>query len=72
MNHKGEVFSVYAFDTEAFSCSEEYDLPGTNCISSDAVSWFMTNQMEHSHKYHSRDFIFMSSPVQEFMQAANV
>lgn len=38
---KKEVFSVYAFDTEMFECGEALGLPGTNCIGSDAVSWFM-------------------------------
>jgi len=36
-----EILSIYAFDTEHFECSEMYDLPGTNCVGSNAVSWFM-------------------------------
>jgi hypothetical protein len=35
-----EVLSVYAFDTEMFECSNSLNLPGTNCIGSDAVTWF--------------------------------
>jgi hypothetical protein len=48
---EAEVFSIYAFDTEKFECSEKLGLPGTNCIGSDSVSWFMSQQAEHSHKY---------------------
>ena len=35
-----EVLSVYAFDTEMFECSNSLNLPGTNCVGSDAVTWF--------------------------------
>lgn len=72
LDFKEEVFSIYAFDTEMFECSEKLGLPGTNCTGSDAVSWFMEQQALHSHKFLERDFIFMHQPLQEFMFAANV
>lgn len=60
---RSEVFSLYAFDTETFKCAEMTGLPGTNCIASDAVSWFMENQINNSHQYEWRDFIFMHQPL---------
>jgi hypothetical protein len=74
MSHKEhkEVFSIYSFDTEMFKCGAELGLPGTNCVGSDAVSWFMEQQMKHSHQWSQRDFLFMHEPLQEFMFAANV
>ena len=43
MDHAGknEVLSVYVFDSEQWQCSQELGLPGTNCIGTDAVSWFV-------------------------------
>lgn len=38
---KLEVFSVYVFDSEDWNCSDALGLPGTNCIGSNAISWFM-------------------------------
>jgi len=38
---KYEVMSLYAFDTDDFKCAELTSLPGTNCVGTDAVSWFM-------------------------------
>ena len=38
---KQEVMSIYSFDSEHWNCSEALGLPGTNCIGSNAVSWFM-------------------------------
>lgn len=67
-----EVFSIYGFDTEMFNCATDLDLPGTNCIGSDAVSWYMDQQVNHSHQWKDRDFLFMHEPLQEFMFAANV
>lgn len=37
---KSEIMSVFAFDTEDFKCGDDLGLPGTNCVGSDAVSWF--------------------------------
>lgn len=54
-----EVFSVFGFDTDDFQCSETLGLPGTNCIGSNAISWFMGQQIHHSHPYHQRDLLFM-------------
>jgi hypothetical protein len=62
-NGKYEVMSVYAFDSEDFKCSTELGLPGTNCVGSNAVSWFMDQQANHAHKYHNRDFMFMHQPL---------
>ena len=43
MDSKGkEILSLYAFDSEDFKCSDALGLPGTNCIGSNAVSWFMS------------------------------
>jgi hypothetical protein len=36
-----EVFSVYAFDSEDYNCSDAIGLPGTNCIGSNSISWYM-------------------------------
>lgn len=53
-----EVTSIFGFDTEHWNCSE-LGLPGTNCIGTNAISWFMGQQMHFSHPYHQRDLIFM-------------
>jgi hypothetical protein len=67
-----EVFSVYAFDSEDYNCSDAFGLPGTNCIGSNAISWYMDQQKNHSHPYKDRDILFMHQPIQEFMYSANV
>jgi hypothetical protein len=42
MNKNGEeVFSIYVFDSEDWNCSTALGLPGTNCIGSNAIGWFM-------------------------------
>lgn len=69
---KQEVFSIYGFDSEDFQCSDALGLPGTNCIGSNAVSWFSTQQTKYSHNFKGRDLLFMHQPLQEFMYAANV
>lgn len=38
---KLEAFSIYTFDSEDWNCSDALGLPGTNCIGTDAISWFM-------------------------------
>ncbi len=53
-----EVFSVYAFDSEHWNCSDALGLPGTNCIGTNAISWFMTQQKNYSHNYTFRDLVF--------------
>lgn len=55
---KNEVMSVYVFDSEDWNCSDALNLPGTHCIGSNAVSWFMEQQALHSHHYHLRDMLF--------------
>lgn len=37
---KYEQLSVYTFDTDDWSCSDGINLPGANCIGSNAISWF--------------------------------
>jgi hypothetical protein len=58
MTQGKEVFSVYMFDSEHWDCSTRLGLPGTNCIGSEAISWFMRQQMMASHDYHGRDIVF--------------
>lgn len=58
-----EVMSLYAFDSEHFKCAEQLGLPGTNCIGSDAITWFMNQQHYYSHKWHGRDLLFMHQPL---------
>ncbi len=60
---KSEVFSVYVFDSEDFACSTALNLPGTNCIGSNAISWFTEQQMLNSHNYKNRDLIFAHQPL---------
>jgi len=34
-----EVLSVYTLDTSHEWCKESGDLPGTTCVSTDAIDW---------------------------------
>ena len=66
-----ELLSVYTFDSEAWQCADGLNMPGYNCISSDAISWFTSQEIEWSHKREHRDILFTHRPLQEFMQMAN-
>jgi hypothetical protein len=63
--------SIYLFDSEDWSCADGINMPGHNCIGSNAVSWFTDQQVNFSHNLNKRDFLFMHRPIPEFMQMAN-
>lgn len=68
---RSEVLSVYTLDTSHEWCKESGDLPGTTCVSTDAVDWMTDQQNLYSHDKHLRDFIFLHKPLPEFMNLVN-
>lgn len=72
LDQKGESeeFSIYIMDSGSFDCGSE-SVPGTTCISPDAIDWFINQQVSYSHTFKSRDFVFTNRPLQEYMHMAN-
>jgi hypothetical protein len=71
MANNTEMLSVYLFDSEHWQCADGVNMPGHNCIGSDAISWYTEQQVAYSHHLSKRDILFMHRPIQEFMQLAN-
>jgi hypothetical protein len=66
-----ELMSIYSLDTSTFpECAS--NLPGTSCLSIEAIAWFEEQQHLYSHENKHRDFIFFHRPLQEFMTLSNL
>lgn len=46
---KHEMLSIYTFDSEDYACADGINMPGHNCIGSNAISWYATQEIDWGH-----------------------